>query len=471
MPTQQKLAPLDSLFLYTETRDTMMHVASLLTFSIPKKDAKSFMLGLLEELRSSAEICPPWNMKLKHPMLLAHPGQAWVEDTEFDLDYHVRRSALPSPGDERELGVLVSRLHSHPLDFSRPPWEMHVIEGLEGGRFALYIKIHHSLVDGYTGMQMLRRSLSKDPTEHKPLFFRQPQPERTKKPRTDKALLEKIMNIASQAANQWGSVKKISTAIGNLTKSLAKGGTDLISAFHAPQSVLNGAIGRNRRFATQQFMVSDLKALATASGGTLNDIILALCAGGLRKFLKEMNQLPDKPLIAFLPVNIRPEGDQGGGNAVGAMLASLATNIADPKERLEAIIASTRSGKSQMQAMSSGEIMAYSGLLMSPMGIQVLRAMAGLSSKVPVTCNVCISNVPGPDHALYFRGAKLEATYPVSIPAHGMALNITCQSYNNTLNFGFVGCRDTLPHLQRLAVYTGETFQELQNILLPTPNA
>jgi diacylglycerol O-acyltransferase / wax synthase len=462
---QQKLAPLDSLFLYSETRDTMMHVAGLLTFSMPKKASKSFMLDLLEELRSNPEVFAPWNMKLKHPLLLGHPGQAWVKDEEFDLDYHVRRSALPSPGDERELGVLVSRLHSHPLDFTRPPWEMHVIEGLEGGRFALYIKIHHSLVDGYTGMKMLSRGLSADPKEIKPMFFQQQQPERKKVQKADKALLAKIQDIASQASNQWGSVKKITSAIGKLTKSLAKGGTDLISAFHAPQSVLNGAIGRNRRFATQQFNVSDLKALAKACGGTLNDIILALCAGGLRKFLLEMGQLPDKPLIAFLPVNIRPEGDEGGGNAVGAMLASLATNIENPKERLEAIIASTRSGKSQMQAMSSGEIMAYSGLLMSPMGIQVLRAMSGLSSKLPVTCNVCISNVPGPNHALYFRGAKLEATYPVSIPAHGMALNITCQSYNDTLNFGFIGCRDTLPHLQRLAVYTGETFQELQKIL------
>lgn len=466
MTKAKKLSPLDSMFLYTETRDTMMHVAGLLIFSIPKRGGKQFMLDLLEELRSNPQVFPPWNMKLKHPNLLAHPGQAWVNDEEFDLDYHVRRSALPSPGDERELGVLVSRLHSHPLDFTRPPWELHVIEGLENNRIALYMKIHHALVDGYTGMKMLRRSLSTDPKEIKPMFFSQQQPEREKQPKVPKATLEKVQNIASQAASQWGSVKKISNAIGNLTKSLAKGGTELISAFHAPQSILNEAIGRNRRFATQQFKVSDLKALAKASGGTLNDMVLAVCAGGLRRFLMEMGELPKKPLIAFLPVNIRPEGDEGGGNAVGAMLASLATDIADPIKRLDAIIASTRSGKSQMQSMSSGEIFAYSGLLMSPMGIQMVRAISGVSSKLPVTCNVCISNVPGPDHALYFRGAKLEATYPVSIPAHGMALNITCQSYNDTLNFGFVGCRDTLPHLQRLAVYTGDTFTELQNLLI-----
>lgn len=464
MATKQKLAPLDSLFLYTETRDTMMHVAGLLTFSLPKRGSKDLLRELQEEIRDQSKVQPPWNLRLKHPNLLAHPAQAWVEDPDFDLEYHVRRSALPAPGDERELGILVSRLHSHPLDFSRPPWELHVIEGLEGGRYAMYIKIHHALVDGYTGMKMLSRSLSPDPKEIRPLFFNQPQPERKKKDRPDKNVREQLKEIAAGASKQWSSAKKISNAIGNLTKSLAKGDPSLISAFHAPQSVLNGAVGRNRRFATQQFKVSELKAIAKQNGGTLNDIILALCAGGLRKFLREMGQLPDKPLIAFLPVNIRPEGDEGGGNAVGAMLASLATNIADPKDRLDAIISSTRSGKSQMQSMSQGEIMAYSGLLMSPMGIQAVRAMTGLSSKLPMTCNVCISNVPGPDHALYFRGAKLEATYPVSIPAHGMALNITCQSYNDTLNFGFVGCRDTLPHLQRLAVYVGETFEELKTL-------
>ena len=461
-----RVAPLDSLFLYGETRETMMHVGGLLPFTPPAGSSGELLRSMLDELRSVA-VQPPWNLRLRTPHFLRNPLQSWVEDPNFDIDYHVRRSALPAPGDERELGILVSRLHSNQMDFSRPPWEVHLIEGLSGGRYAIYVKVHHALVDGYTAMRILSRSLSRDPNDQNtPMFFTLPRPARAQREEQDHEQAD-FGSVLRNAGKQWASAKTVGRALLNLRKSARDEIDHLVNSFEAPPSILNGRIGRNRRFATQQYSLPLLKELGKASGGTLNDIVLALCAGGLRRFLLELGELPDKPLIAFLPVNVRPKDDPGGGNAVGAMLASLATDIADPRARLDAIIASTRRGKEQMENMSAKAIMAYSALLMSPMGLQSFKAFAGIEGKLPLTCNVCISNVPGPAEPLYFRGARLEASYPVSIPAHGMALNITVQSYADSLNFGFIGCRDTLPHLQRLAVHTGETLAELENVLMP----
>ena len=187
-----------------------------------------------------------------------------------------------------------------------------------------------------------------------------------------------------------------------------------------------------------------------------------MCGGALRRFLEELGELPDKPLVAFLPVNIRPSGDTGGGNRVGATLASLATDRADARERLEAVTASTQQAKRQMTDLSQLGVLAYSGYLLAPGGLQVLGAVTGTSLPVPATFNLCISNLPGPQEPLHLRGARLEAIYPMSIPVHGMALNITVESYAGNLDFGFIGCRDAVPSLQRLAVFTGEELDLLE---------
>lgn len=460
--TRKLLNPMDALFLYGETRETMMHVAMLMPFMPPPDVPPDFLRQLMDEIKQTMKVEPPWNKKLRKPRGLRNPLNSWVEDEHFDIEYHVRRSALPSPGDERELGILVSRLHSNPLDFTRPPWEMHLIEGLEGGRFAFYIKIHHALVDGYTGSKILARSLSLTPDDRDtPMFFSRPQPAR--KPRDASSGVSTDFNDLLMGA--MDELKDVVKPISNLIKKPGAEFQSLVSSMQAPYSILNKRINRTRRFATQQYSLSLLKALAKKSGGTLNDIVLAICAGGLRKFLLELGELPEQPLIAFLPVNVRPKDDPGGGNAVGAMLASLATDIADPLERLQAILASTRKAKAQMENLTQNTILAYSAFLMAPSGLQVIKAMTGIRGRLPLTFNLCISNVPGPEQDMYFRGARLEAAYPPSIPVHGMALNITCYSYADTLNFGFIGCRDTLPHLQHLAVYAGEALKELEAVL------
>lgn len=460
----KRLSPMDAMFLYGETRDIKMHVAGLLPLSPPEDAGPDFLRDLMDEIKASVDVQAPWNLKLKTPNFMRNPMHRWVEDDSFDIEYHVRRSALPAPGDERELGILISRLHSNALDLSRPPWELHLIEGLEGGRLALYIKIHHALVDGYTAMKIFSRSMVRDPDDRKtPMFYSLTQPQRH---RVAKGAGVDMSAVWGSVVSQFDSVRDVGKALWRLSRTARGEIGDLVNSMQAPDSVLNGRIGRNRRFATQQYQLAELKALSKASGGTLNDIVMALCAGGLRRFLLDMGELPEKPLVAFLPVNVRPKDDPGGGNAVGAMLASLATDIEDPIQRLNAIVASTREAKHQMESMSAAAIVAYSSLIMAPFGLQTLKAVSGIRGRLPITFNLCISNVPGPDEPLYFRGSRIEATYPVSIPTHGMALNITVQSYAGTLNFGFVGCRDTLPHLQRLAVFTGEALDELKAALL-----
>lgn len=459
----------DLIFIYGETSSSKMHVAGLLPFTPPADAPRDYLRQQIDEARRQ-EVMPPWNRKLASPRLQFSPVHSWVTDEDFDFDYHVRRSALASPGDERELGILVSRLHSNHLDLTRPPWELHVIEGLEGGRFALYMKIHHALVDGYSAMRMLGRSLSTDPeaTDTR-MFFNTPPPQRAPRPVEANgasnpltATLRALGGLSSAVTGAASSTVDLTAAL--IKTQIRRDGdfAQISGSASAPHSILNARISRNRRFATQQYDFDRIKTLSARHDATINDVALAIIGGGLRKFLTDFDKLPDRSLIAFLPVNVRPKGDEGGGNAVGAMLAPMGTDIEDPVVRLEAITAATRASKAQLQTMSPTAIIAYTAALLAPAGGQIAAALTGVQPPWPYTFNLCVSNVPGPREPLYFNGSRLEATYPVSIPIHGMALNITLQTYADTMNLGFVGCRDRLPHLQRLAVYTGDALAELE---------
>jgi diacylglycerol O-acyltransferase len=481
----KRLSPSDAMFLYGESREQMMHVAGLMPFT-PAPDASPDQLReLMDELRSHPTVAAPWNLKLRTPDLLWNPLQQWVDEPSVDLEYHVRRSALPSPGDERELGILVSRLHGNQVDLHRPPWEVHLIEGLERGRFAWYAKIHHSLVDGYSAMQAMTNALSSDPEARDwPLFFSIPP--RARNPRPEPAAASPGVGQGAAAdgtdggehggsrgihfpellgavREQYGASKAVVRALANIFQASRAGDHELVSPLEAPRCVLNARISRSRRFATQRLPLDRMRALAKAAGGTLNDVVLALSGACLRTYLLEQNALPVAPLVAMLPVAIRTKDDAGGGNAVGAILATLATDITDPGERLVRIIASTSRAKQQLQGMSKAAILQYSALLTAP---TMLHVLPGVANHVRPPFNIVISNVPGPDRPLYFRGARLEAWYPMSIPIHGQALNITCTSYAGAVCFGFTGCRDTVPHLQHLAVYCGEALPELERAVL-----
>ena len=460
MSTTRRLAPADAAFVYGETREAPQHVGTLMRFTPPADAGEDHLRTVFETIRTQVPVVPPWNRKLATPWLPYNPVHTWVPDRSFDLDYHVRRTAVPAPGDERELGILVARLHASPLDLTKPPWELHVVEGLEDGAFAMFVKVHHSLVDGYTMTRTLELAFTPEPDDGPPrLFCNVPLDAPPDVPQ--RLLWADPGSVLGSSVTDARAVVALTRAFGRL----AVRRSPLVGSFDAPNTIFNRRITRNRRFATQQYPLDRLKRLAKASGTTLNDVALAVCGGGLRTYLRELDELPDRPLVAFVPVNVRPKGDPGGGNAVGGMLASLGTHLADPVERLQAVHASTTHAKQQLEGMTKDAVMAYSQALLAPSGLQVLSAMSGLPGRHRRTFNVTVSNVPGPARTLWFGRSRLEASYPASIIAHGLALNITLFSYDGKMHLGFTGCRDTVPHLQRLAVHTGAAVDELEAAL------
>ncbi|WP_439640140.1 WS/DGAT/MGAT family O-acyltransferase [Nevskia sp.] len=457
------LKPLDASWLYVESRTTPMHVAGLNIFSLPDDAPPDFLARLVAQLKDAKSFAPPWNLRLK-ASLLKSVAPAWEIDDGLDLDYHVRHSALPHPGGERELGVLVSRLHSHELDLNRPLWECHVIEGLENRRFALYIKIHHALIDGVGGIRLTARAFSTSPSQRgitppwsigtemkKRRARRDEAADNTPPPST-------LDRLREQLAQQVELVPQVFNALTKIWSG-KKPHDALATPFKAPKSVLNDRVDGQRRFATQQYDLARLKAITEKAGVTLNDVVLAICAGALRRFLKELNALPRRSLTAGLPVSVRPKGDLELGTAISFMLADLGTSIADPVKRLHWIHESTLGAKEHLQSLPKSGLNNYTTLFMAP---YIMGILTGAAGRIKPMFNLAISNVPGPDQTLYLGGAKLEAMYPVSVLMHGQALNITCLSYAGKLNFGFTGARDALPHMQRLAVYTGEALDELE---------
>lgn len=501
MPATRWATPLDSIFLMGETPETLMHVAGLMIYELPADAPEDYLLGIVEEMWHTPA-GSPWNLRLQTKKLLRQPIHRWVEDTHFQADYHVRHSRLPAPGDDRELTRLVSRLHSNQLDFRRPPWELHIIEGLAGGRFAVYLKIHHSLVDGFTGMKLIAAGMSSDPNDlTHPLFFGAAAARRERtddSPRdTDYvADLRAVLRLASgsvtalpSAGLSWlgAQAARLPRVLGaawdqllsNTERDVPQGADESaalaasdgevepVGSLDAPMTILNGRVGRARRYATLDVEFTRLRQAGAARGGTVNDALLALCAGGLRRYLGELGELPERPLIAFIPVDIRPKDSAGGGNLVAATLVSLATDESDPVRRLDAIIASTRAAKARMEGLTTAQVLAYTTMLFAPAANQVVRAMSGVGGTGPITLNVCVSNVPGPRAPLYLRGSRMLGTYPVSIPGHSMALNITANSYAGMMDIGFIGCRQALPHPRRLAAYTGDALTELEQRLTP----
>ncbi len=463
----KRLGTLDASWLAVESEDTPMHVGNLQIFSFPEGAPETFLRDLLDRMKADFEVAPPWCYRLLRPGTLGRIlTPVWVTDRKMDLDYHVRHSALPRPGSERELGVLVSRLHSNPLDFARPLWECHVIEGLENNRFALYTKMHHSMIDGISGVRLMQRVLSTDPNETSmlPPWSVRPQKTRASKTDSDASIPAAFAQAMEALRIQANMAPRLWQAAARLVQSARHPNDDLTAPFTGPRSVLNKRVTGQRRLATQHYPLSRLKALTRSTHASLNDIVLYLCGTALRRFLLEQDNLPGTSLTAGIPVNIRPADDEGTGTAISFMIATLATNEADPLTRLDTIKTSTRRAKEHLQTLPRQALNQYTMLLMSP---YILQLMSGLGGRMRPVFNVTISNVPGPSDTLYYEGARLEAMYPVSLIAHGGALNITCLSYAGALNFGFTGCRDTLPSMQRLAVYTGEALEELETLAPP----
>lgn len=472
-----KLNPLDTSWVVTESRATPNHVGGLLQFELPNGAPREFMRDMMLDFRSHRKLQSPWNRRLKQAFSKS-PIASWVEDTDIDLEYHVRHAALPWPGGERELGELVGRLHSTPLDLQRPPWECTLIEGLENKRFAIFFKMHHSLIDGVSGIKLLQRAMSHDRRKSltMPPFWASSNAspaagETAQKPKSRHTHEEPHPSVAEVLGASYGLLRgqllstlpRLASAFGSFIKSYSNPEHELAIPFlDSPQSVLNGRVREKRRFATQQFSMERLRAISQLTHCTLNDVVLAICSGSLRRFLLEMNALPDQSLTAGVPISVRPKDDQGQGNAISFIVVNLGSNIPYATERLRVIKDSAHLAKQHVQNLPREAMLQYTMLLMAP---TLVTLLSGTGGRTRPMFNITISNVPGPEKPLYFRGAKMMASYPASIVTHGQALNITCQSYAGMMDFGFTGCHSSVPSLQRMAVYAEESLLELESEL------
>lgn len=460
----------DSAWLYAESHRTPMQVAMLATFSVPE-DRPDFVGDLVARWREARVYQPPFNYLLR-----ATPVPSWqeLEPDEIDLDYHLRHSALPRPGSQRELGVLVSRLHSAKMDRRYPLWECHVIEGLEDNLWSMYFKVHHSQIDGVGGVRLLKRMLSADPEARDmlpPWAVGTRGPDQSGlAPREQVPAQRQARTPAQTPAAGNGSPSVLESAgavLGSLGRTYAEslvGSKDADRAvpFRAPKTLFNGRIHRPRRFATQHYPIERLRAVATRTGSSLNDVFLAICGGALRRYLAEQDALPADSLIANVPVSVREGETPGVGNAITFLYASLGTDVADPVERVKSIKASTKLGKDRLPHVNGLAMDAYTAVLMGPF---LSQAILGFGGRGRPASNVVISNVPGPAETRYLDGSRLEEIYPVSLLFNGQALNITAVSYDGEFNVGFTGDRDSIPSLQHIAVYAGEELEALESAL------
>ncbi|MFC7448726.1 WS/DGAT/MGAT family O-acyltransferase [Rhodococcus daqingensis] len=461
------MSPTDSMFLLGESREHPMHVGGLALFTPPEGADARDVRAMLDSAFARADVSPLLRKRARRSVTSL--GQwGWETDTDIDLGHHVRHDALPAPGGLTELLELVSRLHGGLLDRSRPLWEMHLIEGLADGRFAVYTKIHHALADGVSAMKLLRSALSEDPEAREmpapwePLVRERPTlvpdvPDGTAVESSRGGPLDLASAVLRVARGAVGEAVGILPAIaGTVDRARHDRGGSL--SFAAPSSIFNVPIGGARRFAAQSWPIERLRLVAKCGDATINDVVLAMCAGALRSYMDELDVLPADPLIAMVPVSLRREQPEAkAGNEIGMLMCNLGTHLDDSAARLDTVRTAMSEGKESMRTMSSAQILATSALGVAPLAL----GMFGLGGPIR-PANVMVSNVPGPATPLYWNGARLSALYPLSIPVDGQALNITCTSTDDEIAFGLTGCRRSVPPLQPLLGYLDDELAALE---------
>lgn len=468
----QRLNSQDEYFLDTDTVTAPTHIGGLEIYSLPEGAGQDFMQKLYAQLRRAPVRAEPFNYKLvtvepepekqgggtllgRLRRRKARPVRAWAKLDRVHVDEHIYLHALPRPGGQRELGELVARLHVNRLDRSRPLWEVHLIEGLEGGRYAVYTKLHHSQFDGKRGMELSKYVRSTDPAKRNmpPVWSIDPKRVARRRRAAPKAAAAEAGTLETLAS--WGAALR---KVGEVRQRRAEHG--VVAPYSAPACILNGPLTARRRLGTQSLPLDRIKAVGAAvpGGATVNEVLLAICGGALRRYLKDQHALPEEPMIAACPVAAVRKDDKASGNAVVQILVSLATHIANPKRRLLAVVASSRANKGLMHELDQDTFTHYTHLSMLP---QVLAARVGYGHKV-LNANLVISNVPGPRETQYVNGARLEAMYTTSLLLAGQALNITVCNFGANLDMGILACPDLCPSPQKIAVYAGEELELLE---------
>jgi WS/DGAT/MGAT family acyltransferase len=444
-----QLSSIDASFLHLETPETPMHVGSLMLFELGEDYKGDYYEDVKAMLGKRLHLSALLNRKLAQmPFQLAEP--VWIEDDDIELDYHVRTVTLRRPGTMAQLEQLVARLHASLLDRSRPLWEMYVIDGLENGQVAFYTKAHHSGVDGKAGVELAKVLYDTSPK------MREVPPPRRKRTSGQYQLgvTELLQAAATNAAQQYRKLAELlptaarafSTAASVVASQRSDQGERSLNLGLAPKTVFNDAITNQRSYSTMSLPLADIKALGKRVGGTVNTIVMAMCSIALHHFLKERGLLPKEPLIAMVPVSLRTEGDSAMNNQVSAVRVDLATDIDDLPTRFKAIHASSEAAKAVVKELKPvlGVDIPITGSPWLMTGLASLLGRSDLTSRIPAAGNVLISNVPGPPITLYMAGAKMVHYFPVSIPYHGSALNITVHSYAGLLEFGLTACRRIL---------------------------
>jgi diacylglycerol O-acyltransferase / wax synthase len=488
--TMKSLSGLDATFLYLETPETPMHVGSLNLYELPAGFKGSFHKAVKQHIGKRMHLAPIFSRQLAFmPFDLGHP--MWVEAEKVDLDFHIRK-VTGKQLTVRQAEAMAAKLHGQLIDREHPLWEFYVFDDIkapasmavQGKLVGFYSKIHHAALDGKGGTVLANAvlDLSAEPRQVAP-------PDASRKGRTaaDLKIGEMIGAVFSNSLAQYAKLaRSLPTAATSLGTTVARqsfsGGDKGITSIRpkspislAPKTIFNVGITRERAFATATIPFAESKAMAKAVGGSFNDIILWICATALRNYLARHATLPKKPLVAAMPVSLREESNKEMNNQASISVVDLGTHLADPLKRLNAIMASTAKVKEALVDLKSVLPTDYPSLLSPWVMGGAARALfktygkSGIADKLPTVANVAISNVPGPQVPLYLAGARMVTFHPLSIVMHGLALNITIQTYAGRVDFGIVADKKAVPHLQDLADDLEAAFEEAKGLFAAAP--
>jgi WS/DGAT/MGAT family acyltransferase len=483
----RQLTGLDVQFLALETPRQYGHVGGLAVLDPSTRPNGRLELADVHQLIAERlPLLPPFRWRLQQvPLGLDYPY--WIDDPDFDLEYHVRELALAPPPTDAKLAEQVARIFARPLDRARPLWEVYVIQGLQEGHVGMLTKIHHAAVDGMSGAEIMTALLDLSPEGREvPATIDDSPPDR---PPGEAGMLARGLlgfpryfgRVASGLPGTLPNLEEL-PAIGELPGAKVVGRTTARVArairrrpsrmlertnLTRPRTSFNGRISPHRRFAFGQLSLAEVKAIKNEHGVTVNDVVVSLCAGAVRRWLIEHEELPDDPLVAQVPVSVRSEAQRGTyGNRVGMMSVPLFTNEADPRERLRLTHEALRAAKERHKALPAELLQDATQFIPPAVFASASRISFSLATRAPVW-NLVISNVPGPQVPIYCAGARLEANYPVSVITDGMGLNITVMSYCGHLDFGIVADREQMRDVWKLMQWLRESLAELRPAKAP----
>lgn len=464
----QRLEGFDTSFVYLDVPAAPMHVAMCCVFDPHTVPGGYSFATVRQRIAERLHLVPPFRRRL-----VFMPGHVhrpvWVDDPEFDLDLHVHRATLPAPGGAAELEQFTAELITRPLDRDRPLWEMHIVEGLDGGMVGVVTKMHHAAIDGVSAAELAVNLLDMDP-DAPPVPVPVP-------PWSPDAIPSGLRLLSGAARDLIGQpVAAASTLAGTAAAALRlrtrNRRPDTIPApglFAAPRTCCNRPLTERRHVGFADLSLDEVKQIKHATDTTINDVVLAVCAGALRDHLHEHDFLPDRPLVAAVPVAVRADDQEGiAPNRLSAMLVELATTIEQPLTRLAAIAASTRAAKDQHQQLGHHTLSRLADLTPPALLAGIGALQSRFNGRIPPVCNLIVSNFPGPPFPLYMAGARMLAAYPLGPLGIGTGLNITVQSYLNTLWFGVVACPDTIPAPEQIPERLTRALHDLATSAPPT---